>query len=223
MQPREAPIPAGAGESARPLWTAVSRVDRAPALVLGAAGLALYNWWLVVGLDQRLPSINSLFSEVSANGQPHAIVFQRLDIVAGLLLLAALVLRGPIAAGGPSRVLRVSMIVWAGASAFGGLFPFACAPTTEAGCQSAQWHFQLPAHHYLHMIAGVSEFAGVTVAILAAARMERLARLGKVLTVVLIVAYPLLAAAYLSEHLGSLVEPIFFVVFTVTAATALLV
>ncbi len=186
-------------------------------------GLLLYNWWALVAITGWLPSLDSLFSEVSADGQPHSVLLQRLDVVAGAFLVAALVLRGPLGSSRPARVARAGLLAWAAAAGIGGLVPFACAPTTAEGCRYAERHLQLAAHHYLHVVTGVAEFVGASAAIVAARRIEPLARLGRALTVVLAVAYPVLGAAYLAERLGSLVEPVFFVAFSVIAGSALVV
>jgi hypothetical protein len=191
--------------------------------VLGSAGLLAYNWWAVVAIAGWLPSVDSLFSEVSADGQPHSALLQRLDVVAGALLAAALLVRGPLGPSRPARVARAGLLLWAAAAGIGGLVPFACAPTTAEGCRYAERHLQLAAHHYLHMVTGVGEFVGASAAVVAATRIVPLARLARVLTAVLAVAYPLLGVAYLSERLGSLVEPVFFVTFSVIAGAVLIV
>jgi hypothetical protein len=199
------------------------RPRRLVAVALGAAGLVLYNWWAAVALLGWLPSVDSLFSEVSAQGQPHDVLLQRLDVTAGVLLLGAFVARGRLRPVRPwVTAVWVGLLVWAFGAAVGGVLTFACAPTTVAGCRYAERHLQLPLHHYLHMLTGVTEFAGATTAIVAARWVAGLAPLGRALTVVLAVAYPLLGLAYLGEHLGALVEPVFFTSFSVMAAAYLL-
>lgn len=70
------------------------------------------------------------------------------------------------------------------------------------------------------MVSGIAEFATLTVAAVLAARRTRgqsttPARLYWGIRTALLVGYPFLAIAYLGDRLGALVEPYFFVVFSV--------
>ena len=193
------------------------------AAVLAIAGLIGYSWWIPAAFDRReLTSVDLLFSELSADGQRHAALLQRLDIASGLLLLAAFLLRGAPSGSPAARRFHYCLLLFAAAAALGGLLPFACAPTLDHACHQAERHLQLPAHHYLHMISGVLEFAGATGAVLFGAALPgligRVARAGRI---VLAISYPLLGAAYLTMHLGALAEPPFFITFTTIAAVAL--
>ena len=63
--------------------------------VLGVVGLLVYNWWVVVAVNGNLvTNTDELFSDLEAVGRPDANILQHLDLVAGLTLLAALLLRG---------------------------------------------------------------------------------------------------------------------------------
>ncbi len=61
------------------------------ARITGMVGLGAYNWWLSVPfVPGMMRSTDGFFSDISANGQPHALLLHRLDLTAGLLLLTAL-------------------------------------------------------------------------------------------------------------------------------------
>ena len=194
--------------------------------ILGVLGLALYNWWVVVAFHSHLlTNSDEFFSDLEAFGRPDANLLQRLDLVAGLTLLAALLLRGP---GGRSgtRPEWKWLVGFAIASALGGQFAYACSEGLSAVCRRAEWHFQLPFHHYAHVFAGMVEFAMVTTAIYLAYKRTReqgsiAAHLVKGIGVTLLVAYPLLGICYVSDRFGAFVEPVFFVCFSAMVATEL--
>ena len=99
---------------------------RPAAIAAGTAGIALYNWWIVVALSGRLmTSTNELFSDLEAQGRPHALFFQHLDLAAGICFLAALLLRGP-SADGECRGEYPWMLAFALAGVVGGRFAYAC-------------------------------------------------------------------------------------------------
>ncbi len=189
------------------------------ARAVGVVGVAVYNWWVVVPfLHGWLSSYNGFFSDLSADGQKHAVVLRQLDLVAAGLILVALLLRGAIGRAGPRREWRW-LVAFAAFGLIGARFPYACAEGLNAACRSAERHGDLAPHHYVHMAAGIGEFATATVAIWLAHRRTRddhdlEGRLAHLLIVVLVVAYPVLAVAYLGDRLGSLIEPVFFVSFS---------
>jgi len=119
------------------------------------------------------------------------------------------------------------LLGFAAACLVGGLFPYVCSEGTSAACRTAAWHFQLPFRHYLHVVAGVTEFVLITLAVLVAWRRRAelptlIARTARVVGAVLLVAYPLLALAYVTDRLGALVEPAFFLCWTAMIVTQLL-
>ncbi len=194
---------------------------------LVSVGAVFYNWWVAAAFDHHLmASPDQLFSDLETQGLPHSVLFQRVDLVSGLVLLAALVLRGPMARG-----LRRSewpwLVVFALAAALGGHFAYACPEGRSASCRSAEWHLELPMHHYLHVASGIIEFGAVTVAVLLACR--RTAGTGTTtavwvrwIGVILLVAYPVLAVSYLGHLDGAFVEPVFFLTFTAMVAVEVL-
>ncbi|MGP0109251.1 MAG: DUF998 domain-containing protein [Acidimicrobiales bacterium] len=203
-----------------PRRTEVGAGELNAARVLAIGAVIAYNWWVVVLLVPGLmPSVNGFFSDLEADGRPHAALMSGADLVAGLLMLAALFLRGPLADGGRRREWRW-MVVFAAAGAVGGHYTYACSEGLSATCRRLEWHLQLPVHHYVHMVSGIVEFAALTTAAVIAMRRTRgdgtvWARVYSGLVTVLAVGYPLLALAYLTDRLGTLVEPIFFIAFSV--------
>ena len=84
-----------------------------------------------------------------------------------------------------------------------------------------EWHLQLPVHHYIHVVSGIAEFATLTTAAVLAMRRTRrdgdprvpsLRRGGHGRWPSAIRCSGLV---YLTDRLGTLVEPVFFVAFSV--------
>ena len=203
----------------------------AAARVLGIAGLVAYNWWVLVPFRPGLmTSPDELFSNLEVTGQPYAALMQHADLAAGLLLLAAFALTGPArwrsGRWRSGRAEWLSMLAFAAAGAIGGLCPEVCADGISAACRGLEYRFQLPPAQYIHMAAGVVEFAAITIAVFCAAgrtrgSRSRFARVYQVLARGAFIAYPLLGAAYLTDRLGGVMEAVFFASFTVMAGTQL--
>jgi hypothetical protein len=165
-----------------------------------------------------MPSVNGFFSDLEATGRPHAALMSDADLVAGLLVVTALLLRGSTARNGVRREWKW-MVAFALAGAIGGRYPYACAEGLSASCRQMEWHLQLPVHHYVHVVSGIAEFATLTTAAVLALRRTRHegtveARVYAAVVAVLVVGYPLLGLVYLTDRLGTFVEPIFFVAFS---------
>jgi hypothetical protein len=194
------------------------------AKVLAVAGVAAYNWWVVVPFVPGLmPSVNGFFSDLEASGRPHAALISDADLMAGILMVAALLLRGPRSGRGVRREWKW-MVAFALAGAVGGRYPYACAEGLSATCRRLEWHLQLPVHHYIHVASGIAEFATLTVAAVIAMRRTRgepttEARVYDGVVKVLAIGYPLLGLVYLTDRLGTLVEPVFFIAFSVMLLT----
>ena len=192
----------------------------AAAKVLAVVGVVAYNWWVVVPFVPGLmPTVNGFFSDLEATGRPHAVLMSDADMVAGILLAAALLMRGPAGRHGVRREWKW-MLAFALAGVVGGRFPYACSEGLSAACRTQEWNLQLPLHHYVHVVSGIAEFATLTVAAVIAMR-----RTGKDGTPeshiysgvvkVLVVAYPILGLVYITDRFGTFVEPIFFITFSV--------
>jgi len=186
---------------------------------LGLAGVAAYNWWVIVALGGHLlPGPNALFSDLESPGRADTHLLSALDVAAGVLIATGLILRGRRGATG-RRPEWPWLLGFAVAGAIGGLFPYTCAEGLSTACRSAEWHLHLPTRHYVHVVSGIAEFGCVTVAVWLARRRsaggrDPLARTAAAVAWGLLVAYPLLGASYLTDRLGALVEPIFFVCFS---------
>ncbi len=196
------------------------------AKIVGVAGVVAYNWWVVVPFVPGLmPSINGFFSDLEATGRPHAELMSDADLCAGILLVAALLLRGSTAAHGVRREWKW-LVAFAVAGAVGGRYPYACSEGLSAACRQLEWHLQLPLHHYVHVVSGIAEFATLTTAAVIAFRRTRdagtvEAGVYRAVVVTLLIGYPLLGLVYLTDRLGTLVEPIFFVAFSAMVLTEL--
>ena len=143
------------------------------AKVLGVGGVLAYNWWVVVPFVPGLmPSANGFFSDLEATGRPHAALMSDADLVAGVLLVTALLLRGSTSRHGVRREWKW-LVAFALAGAIGGRYPYACAEGLSEACRQMEWHLQLPVHHYVHVISGIAEFATVTTAAVIAMRRTR--------------------------------------------------
>ena len=194
---------------------------------LGLVGIVLYNWWVyVIVATNLLISTDEFFSDLEATGRPDASLFQHFDLAAGVIMLVAFALRGPWGPNGKRREWRW-LLLFAVAGAFGGHYGYACPEGLSAACRSAEWHLKLPLHHYLHVISGVIEFVAMTTAVYLAWRRTRdesgwVSTGIKATWIAMLVGYPLLAVAYLTDRFGAFVEPIFFICFSVMVAIELL-
>jgi hypothetical protein len=183
-------------------------------------GLLAYNWWVLVPLKPGLlRSPDEFFSNLEVAGQPYATIMQHLDVLSGLLILAAFAIVGFASVRNGHREW-LGMIVFAIAGLIGGLFPQVCEDGVSVACMDAERHFQLPLTQYVHDGAGIVEFVGITLALLLAVRRTRsqrtvTARTYRALAVGAAVMYPILGLTYMINKLGAVVEGVFFAGFTV--------
>lgn len=194
---------------------------------LGLLSLALYNWWIGAVLTHQVTSPDGMFSDLEAIGQPHATLFSRLDVASGALTILALLLVGL-----PSARDRVRewwlMIGFGATGVIGGMYPYACPEGRDPVCREAEWTFQLPLHHYVHMGAGIVEFALVTLTVALMWRRLRDAPPSTwrvvvgLLGAMLMVGYPAIACSYLLDRWDAPVEALFFLVFAGAVATVCL-
>ena len=118
-------------------------------------------------------------------------------------------------------------MLFAVAGAVGGHFAYACPEGLSAACRSAEWHLRLPLHHYLHVDLGhhrVRRDDDRRLSRLEANARDTgwVARGVKAIALAMLIGYPLLGVAYLTDRFGAFVEPIFFVCFSVMVAIELL-
>ena len=194
---------------------------------LGLVGIVLYNWWVwVLVATNLLTSTDEFFSDLEATGRPDAALFQHFDLAAGVVMFVAFLLRGPWGPKGQRKEWRW-LLLFALAGTVGGHFAYACPEGLSAACRSAEWHLRLPLHHYLHVISGIIEFAAMTIAVYFARQRTRVdsnwvSTTIRGVAITMMIGYPLLGIAYLTDRLGAVVEPIFFVCFSVMVAVELL-
>lgn len=189
-------------------------------------GLLAYDWWVLVPLKPGLlRSPDEFFSNLEVTGQPYAALMQHLDVLSGLLILAAFAVAG-FASIRDGRREWLGMIVFSMAGLIGGLFPQVCEDGVSMACMNAERHFQLPLTQYVHDGAGIVEFIGITLALLLAVRRTRsqrtlTARTYRALAVGAAIMYPILGLTYMINKLGAIVEGVFFVGFTVMVVVQL--
>jgi len=183
------------------------------AIALAALGVALYNWWLGAAIAGVLPSPNMLFSDLEASGGRYAHLFNSFDFAASALFLVALLL-----VGSRGRRLEWTLMLWFAACGMsGGIFSYSCAEAVDPACRRAEWHFELPLTHYLHMLSGIFEFALVILVIMLARKRHGEVRtvwrwVNRAQTDLLLFALPLIAATYLLDRWEAAIEPLLLVV-----------
>ena len=209
-------------------WEAVPRQARLEAArVVGVTGIAVYNWWIVAPFQHGvMTSTNGFFSDLSATGQPRATLLQHLDLTAGLLLLVAVLLRARRSATRASGASGSGSWCSPPRPPSGRTTPTPAPRASSASCRSAEYSLQLPAHHYLHMLSGITEFGSITwVGVLAWRRTREQHTLEsgvyRLVIASFLVSYPLLAVAYLGDRGGIFIEPVFFLTFTAIVLTEL--
>lgn len=196
------------------------------AWTVGAGSLLAYNWWVLALFKPGLiTSPDELFSNLEVSGHPYAAAMSYSDVIAGALLVAAFLVIGERTVAGGRRDW-LWMLGFAIAGIAGGSFPEVCEDGVSAVCRRQEWHFQLPAGQYVHIVAGIGEFTAITVALVIAMRRTRGQRTLPVkgyrwLWRAALVGYPLLGLAYLTDRYGGVMEAVFFTGFTLMVVTEL--
>ena len=174
--------------------------------VLGMCGVVANNWWIYIWfITPAQPTVTGMLSDLEVRGEPGAALMGGLDMTAGIAFLLALLLSHRIP---QYRKARGWLIVYALSAILGGAFPYACAEGLDPQCRRQEWLFQLPFHHYIHVVSGIVSFAAVTIALvylIAAVTQSRLPY------VAIGFGYLLLVVSYLANRYGMLVEPLFMV------------
>lgn len=207
---------------------AAQQVRQRAALATGAIGAISYNWWIAAAaIPGLMHSPNGFFSDLEAQGLRDSSNFQHADVIAGLCWVIALFLRGRTGSNGRRRSEWPWLVAFAAFGVIGGIFIYACPEGTSSVCRNLEWHLHLPLHHYIHALAGIAEFATLTIGVGLAARQRRSEhgfgkRSHQALFIALLALYPLFGVAYLADGIGEIVEPLFFVIFTVVIALELI-
>jgi hypothetical protein len=178
---------------------------------------------VVLPVSQIRRALAWSFCVAGLNGQPYAAAMQHADLASGILVAAAFLAVGRRSVPGGLRDW-LAMLVFAAAGAIGGVFSEVCADGVSATCRRQEYHFQLPASQYLHVAAGIVEFAAITVALFLALRRTRASRARTAgsyrwLWRGALVCYPLLGLAYLVNRMGGVMEAVFFAGFTIMVIT----
>ncbi|HET7015208.1 MAG TPA: DUF998 domain-containing protein [Streptosporangiaceae bacterium] len=206
--------------------TKLAQGKRTIGWILGIGGLLAYNWWVLVPFKPGLlRSPDEFFSNLEVTGQPYATVMQHLDVLSGLLILAAFAVTGFLSISNGRREW-LGMVAFAISGLIGGLFPQVCEDGVSITCMDAERHFQLPLSQYVHDGAGIIEYVGITLALLLAVRRTRsqhtaTARTYRALAIGAAIMYPILGLTYMINKLGAVVEGTFFVGFAVMVVVQL--
>ena len=170
-----------------------------------------------------LGPFNELFSDLEIDGRPYSVAMQHADLASGVLLLIVFLILGS-----RKKIKNFKewlyMVIFSIGGMVGGIFSESCSDTTSAVCRHKEIRFQLPAHHYLHIIAGIIEFGSITIALYLARQRTRnqntqVAKVYNILTKGALFGYPLLILAYLTNYFGGFIEMFFFLAFTMIVVT----
>lgn len=194
---------------------------------LGLLSVPAYNWWVGAIAAGLVTSPDGMFSDLEAMGQPHAVLFGRLDVLSGALVMLGLLLIGAPTTRERAREWKL-MLGFGATGVVGGIYPYACPEGRDDACREAEWTFQLPLHHYVHMASGILEFAFVTLTVVLMWRRVRdtapsaFRTFVGILAAMLAIGYPAIAASYLLDRYDAPVEALFFLVFAGAVAAACL-
>ncbi|MDO5628991.1 MAG: DUF998 domain-containing protein [Mobilicoccus sp.] len=126
------------------------------AMAAAVVGAVFYSMWLVSAPLNALDPVTSFVSELTADGQPFAMLFRVTEIGAGLAVIAAALLM--------MRHLRDRVAPFVLLAGFGlftifdALAPLSCAPTLDAACRAAEIAGTVPWLHQVHSVT--SSLAG---------------------------------------------------------------
>jgi hypothetical protein len=197
----------------------LSATRRRTACCFAVPGLVLYNWWIAVPLrPSLLVSPNELFSNLEVNGQPYVSWMQRADFASRLLLFAAFSIVGWQSLD-DGTLEWLLILVFALGGATGGILQEQCLDTINRSCHLDEIELRLGGPQYLHIVAGIIEFASIAAVLYLSYRRtrgepSRIATLYRWLYAGAWVFYPLLAVAFLFVLGGSFVEAAFFTGFS---------
>ncbi|MFN8107655.1 MAG: DUF998 domain-containing protein [Nocardioidaceae bacterium] len=136
--------------------------SRRRSLVIGCfylAALTYSTWVIAPWVGSELSPRTSFVSELYAEGQPFAHLFRLSDAIAGVSLVAAMLLwRAP---GTPAwwRVGRWSIAGFGLSTVLDATFPMSCTPSNDLACARRDAAFDVPLSHNIHNLT--STLAGV--------------------------------------------------------------
>lgn len=172
------------------------------------AAIAFNNWVLALLLNRQLLFKGGSVSELTVHGQPHAILFQSLDVIAGILFSIFVLLVGKFMSktGKSMQVLVYGGLIFGIANVVDALLSLPCSNTLDKACSipiTINWsHFNFPSHGYSSVLIAVFYFV-LPLAGIYYARAEKNQLFLKASVVTLLVALASLVSAgweYLSLH-----------------------
>lgn len=142
-------------------------VRRFTSLLPITAGVLYAAFAIESVLDGPLDPTRAYVSELSAQGQPFAVLFRLTDALAGLVIAiwAGLALS--------RRPHRLALVGWLGLLVFGistvldATFPLSCAATHDVSCRVREAVGDLPTTHQLHVVTSTVASTSLIVAIVA--------------------------------------------------------
>ncbi len=177
--------------------------------ILLTATLTFNNWVLALLLNRPLFLHGGAVSELSAFGQPSAVVFRSLDIISGLLFItaAALLLQYQQLHGLKTYyVLIVLTAIFGIANTVDAMIPLRCSVTLAMACETpihiGLRHLTIPSHGYSSLIIAVCYLALPLVGYLFAHHAKLLAfkTISLALLAIAIVSMVAVAAEFLVVH-----------------------
>lgn len=133
-------------------------------LTVVIAAVAFNNWILALVLNRHLLVSGGSVSELTVHSQPHAIIFQSLDILAGVLftLFALLIKKFMSNTGKSVHILIYGLLIFGIANIADALLSLPCAETLDKNCNipiTINWsHFNFPSHGYSSVLIGILYF-----------------------------------------------------------------
>ncbi len=177
-------------------------------IILLGATATFNNWFLGILLNGPLFLKGGAVSEFSASGQPYALVFRSLDIMSGLLFIAAalLLLQYQIARQRLSHLVLIGLTaVFGAANMVDALIPLRCSVTRAMSCDTpvhlSLAHFTMPSHGYSSVVIALCYLVLPLAGYVLAHRVHLIAFKTVSLALLMIAAVSLVAAG--SEYLFS--------------------
>ncbi|MFS8201735.1 DUF998 domain-containing protein [Streptomyces sp. CWNU-52B] len=151
------------------------RTPTATAALLALGALAYSAWAWEAVLTTGLPPAHTYVSELAAADQPYGALFRTTDLLAGVLVAAAVLspLRPPPAGGRAAWAGRAGLLLFGAATAVDSRLPLGCTPTTNPACAAQERAGTLPWTHSAHTVSSTVALCGILVAMVVLTRTAR--------------------------------------------------